>query len=105
MLARKYSPVFALNCDIAQVAAVAARPAAMHPRALHQRDRRLRVEFVDRVKSAVGAAQILGVKPAAHHQHRAAARSSCAAKVARLPVGVVGVVLAWSLKSQLEPFR
>ena len=82
-----------IELHIAQVAAVAARPSAMHPRPFHQRRRRVGIEFADGVERLVGPAQVFGVVPAAHHQHRAVHVLHVPRQVARLPVGVVGVVL------------
>ena len=82
-----------VELHIAQVGAVAARPAAMHPGAFHQRGGRLRIEFPDRVIGPERAAEILGVKPSAHHQHGAMHILHVPREVARLPVTVVGVVL------------
>ena len=105
MWARKYSRGLGVELHIAQVVAVAARPAAMHPGAFNQRGGRFGVEFVDGVEGAVGAAQIFGVIPAAHHQHRAVHVLHVAREVAGLPVSVVGVVLGLVVEEPVGAFQ
>src|SRR5271165_1605421 len=62
---------FRIKLRIAQMIPISARPAAMHPRPFNQRSRRLRVELVYGVKSAVWPGEVFRVIPASHNQHRA----------------------------------
>ena len=79
--------------DIAQMVSVAASPAAMHPGPLDQRRRRFGIVLADGIERLVRPAQILGVVPSAHHQHRALHVLHVQLEVAHLPVVVVGVML------------
>src|SRR5580692_1177012 len=56
---------------ISQATAIAACPSSMDPWAFHQCCLRFRIELVDGVKGAVGAAQIFCVIPSTNHQHSA----------------------------------
>src|ERR1022692_5093985 len=74
---------FGVELNVAQMAALTPRPAAVYPRSLAQRGRRFRVEFIDRVEGAVGTGKVLGVIPSAHNKHGATHILHVARKVAR----------------------
>ena len=84
---------FGIELHIAQMAAIAARPAAVHPWAFNERGRRIGIEFADGVEGAVRALEVFGIKPSADHQHRALHVLHVPRQIARLPVVVIGVVL------------
>ncbi len=83
----------ALKRHVAQLVAVAARPAAVDPRAHDQRVGDAGALLFDGAVGLQRAEQVLGVEPAADGHHRRLDVLEVRAEVARLPELVVGAVL------------
>ena len=80
------------KADAAQMIAILARPAAVHPGALHQSIVNARIVLLDGAENLEGAGKVFRVEPSAHRQHRAMNVLQVRGEIARLPVVVVSVV-------------